>query len=205
MRLRRRGYIGSIWYDTKLKPITWSTLVIVSYKFIKVDGPHRRRCLKNVERSSGANVWQCDPASNSIRPPVNNKSVHNHRSSPWSYINFSRGHFAWSRYCAITLFFIRLDTRIRLKHPGEHKTQPRTCSADFPNQWPTAYSNLWNITMGPFPAGWIWLQQAATSWFEQSLSRTNSKSIGLNLTSPSRASIKLFSFTIGSPLRLVMV
>ena len=124
---------------------------------------------------------------------------------PWSYINFSRGHFAWSRYWAITLFFIRLEIRIRLKQPGEHKTQPRTCSADFPNQCPTAYSNLWNITMGPFPAGWIWLQQAATSSFEHNRSRTNSKSIGLNFTSPSKAKIKLFSFSIGSPFRLILV
>lgn len=44
---------------------------------------------------------------------------------------------------------------VYLKHPGQHRTVPSTCSAVFWNQWPRAYSYTWNHTMGPLPLGWI--------------------------------------------------
>ena len=84
--------------------------------------------------------------SNSILPPDRSISVHNHRSSPWSYINLCRAVLASDLYRAITLSCIRNFTRTREKQPGEHKTQPRICSEAFWNQWPTAYSNRWNQT-----------------------------------------------------------
>lgn len=49
----------------------------------------------------------------------------------------------------MTLSSIKADPLNKLKHPGQHRTQPKTCSAAFCSQWPTAYSNCWYHTIGP--------------------------------------------------------
>ena len=49
----------------------------------------------------------------------------------------------------MTLSLIRASALNKLKQPGEHSTQPNTCSVAFCSQWAMAYSNFWYQIMGP--------------------------------------------------------
>ena len=84
--------------------------------------------------------------SHFITFPRSNQTV---SSLPWSYCRKCTASVGLAVYRFMTLSSSRAEPRKRLKQPGLQRTQPSTCSVDFWNQWPTAYSNTWYHTNGP--------------------------------------------------------